>query len=98
MTEKFKLGLQKFRQKKGATQMWWIIVAAILALLVVIFMVIWFRGSGERSFDVIDKNIEGLNDKDGDNVADMFDKCPDNPSIGDEFPEGITSCPGGSNG
>ncbi len=65
--------------KKGASELWWVIAAAIIALLVVIFMVMWFKGSGSTAFGEINKKIGGLSDRDKDNVADMFDQCPDVP-------------------
>ena len=55
--------------------MWWIIMAAILALVVAIFLIVWIQGSGGKAFDVVDTNIAGTKDCDGDKVADFFDKC-----------------------
>ena len=66
----------KFNNKKGSQQMWWIIVAAVLAILVMIFIMIWFKGTGESAFESVNKKVTGLKDWDSDNVADMFDKCP----------------------
>jgi len=62
-------------KKKGTSQIWWIIASAIIAVLVVIFIIIWFKGSGEKAFDTVGDKIGGLKDCDCDNVADMFDKC-----------------------
>ena len=73
-------------------EMWWIIIGAVLALLAVILLAMVFTSSGKKGFNVIDKNIEGLNDCDKDRVADLYDKCKYDPAIGDEFPEGITAC------
>ena len=74
--------------KKGMSQMWWIIATAIIAILAVIFIIIWFKGSGDKLFGGIDDTIGGLSDKDGDGVTDLFDKCPCDPNIKDKFPEG----------
>ncbi|MBT3814345.1 hypothetical protein HOE37_01355 [Candidatus Woesearchaeota archaeon] len=79
-----------FNNKKGSQQMWWIIVAAVLAILVMIFLMIWFKGTGDDAFDSIKDKVTGLNDCDNDNVADMFDKCP--CKAGDAGSE-IDGCP-----
>ena len=60
---------------KGAEQIWWVIIAAAIAIFVMILLVIWFKGSGGKSFEVLDKNIAGLDDTDKDHVADLYDKC-----------------------
>ena len=60
---------------KGAEQIWWVIIAAAIAILVMIMLVIWFKSSGGKSFEVLDKNIAGLDDTDKDHVADLYDKC-----------------------
>ncbi len=69
--------------------MWWLIAAAIIAILIVIFLVMWFRGTGGEAFDVINKQIVGLNDCDGDKAADSFDKCPCDPNVQDEWTEQV---------
>ena len=74
--------------KKGVTQTWWIIVAAVIAFVVVILILVWFKGGGEKLFGGIDTQIEGLKDKDNDGVANTFDKCPCDPKIGSNIPEG----------
>ena len=60
--------------KKAMT--WQQIVLAILAIVVVTFVIIWFQKGGEGVFGTLSDKIGGLKDCDGDNVADMFDKCP----------------------
>ncbi|MBS3169309.1 hypothetical protein J4210_02390 [Candidatus Woesearchaeota archaeon] len=81
------------KTKKGASEMWWIIMAAILAIVIVIIVIIWFKGSGGRAFEDVDKKIGGLADCDKDGVADLFDKCKCDPAIGEDFPSGVTACP-----
>ncbi len=84
------------RAPRGMSEMWWLIATAVVALLVVILILFWFRGSGGTAFEVINKNIGGLGDKDGDKVADTFDKCPCDPSITDEWPtalQELKKCP-----
>lgn len=62
--------------KKGDANMWWIIMGAVVALVAVILIIIWFSGSGGKGYDVAKDKLLGLNDFDGDTVADAFDKCP----------------------
>ena len=78
--------------KKGMSELWWIIATAIVALLAVILILVFFKGSSERVFSEVGERIEGLQDRDKDNVADLFDKCPCDPDIGESFPPGITEC------
>ena len=78
--------------KKGAAQIWWIIATAIIAMIVVIFIITWFQGGGSRLFSGLEDKTQGLKDQDKDNFADLFDKCPCDPNIGDTFPEGVTEC------
>ncbi len=80
------------KTKKGITEMWMIIMSAILAILIVILIIIWFKGSGEKGFGDVNKKIGGLSDCDGDHVADLFDKCKCDASIGDTFPKEVTAC------
>lgn len=76
--------------KKGV--IWPYLMAAIIALVVVILVIMWFRSSGGKAFGEVEEKLEGLEDTDGDGAVDMFDRCPCDPNIGGEFPEGITSC------
>jgi hypothetical protein len=84
--------LKLFKGKKGTQQMWWIIAAAIIAIIVVVFMILWFRSGGEKAYDGLSDKISGLGDYDKDGVADLFDKCPCEADIGDDWPEGKTEC------
>lgn len=86
------MNMFNFQNKKGVSQTWWIIATAIIVLLVVILMVLWFRTSGGKAFETVGEKLEGLDDCDKDQVADIFDKCPCDASILDEFPEGVTEC------
>ncbi len=61
--------------KKGAENLWWIIMWAVVAIIAVIFLIIWFRSSGEKGYGAIGKEIGELDDCDGDKVSDFFDKC-----------------------
>lgn len=56
-------------------QLWWILAVAVVAFVAVILILVWFNKSGGSAFDQISKKIGGLNDEDGDGVADMFDDC-----------------------
>lgn len=60
--------------KKAMT--WQQIVLALIAIIVVTFVIIWFKGGGEKAFGGLSDKISSLKDCDKDNVADMFDKCP----------------------
>jgi len=46
--------------KKGSSEIWWIIAAAVIAFLVVIFVLIWFKGSGEKIFGNVNTKIGEL--------------------------------------
>lgn len=70
-----------FNNKKGMEQIWWIIAVALIAIVVVMIVLLWFNKSGGRAFDQVDDKIGALGDCDGDNVADMFDKCPCKPGV-----------------
>jgi len=78
--------------KKGYAQLWWIIAAAVIALLVIIFLLVWVKGSGEKAFGSVDNSIAGLSDCDKDHVADIFDRCPCDPSIQENLASG-QECP-----
>ncbi len=80
------------KTKKGVSEMWMIIMSGILAILIVILIIIWFKSSGEKGFGDVNKKIGGLSDCDGDHVADLFDKCKCDASIGENFPDGETVC------
>ncbi|MBI2662270.1 hypothetical protein HYX11_02315 [Candidatus Woesearchaeota archaeon] len=84
-----------FKNKKGDTSpVWWIIVTALLAILVVIFILIWFKGSGDKAFGGISKNLDSLGDFDNDKVANFFDRCPCIPILTVEEPN-LKGCPKG---
>lgn len=86
----------KIKNKKGdASPVWWIIVTALLAILVVIFILIWFKGSGDKAFGGIGKNLDSLGDYDNDKVANFFDKCPCTPVLTVEEPN-LKGCPKGT--
>ena len=76
------------QNKKGMEQLWWIIIVAAIAILVMILLVLWFRGSGQKGFGVIDQNIEGLEDCDEDRTADIFDDCVCDAGDNDGCPAG----------
>ncbi len=59
--------------KKAMT--WQVIVFGIIALVVVFLVIYWFSGGGSKAFGEVGKKISGTGDCDGDNVANMFDKC-----------------------
>jgi len=46
--------------KKGSSEIWWIIAAAVIAFLVVIFVLMWFKGSGEKIFGGVNTKIGEL--------------------------------------
>ena len=64
----------KIKSKKAMT--WQQMVLAIIAVVVVTFVIIWFKGGGEKAFGNLGDKIGSLGDCDGDHVSDMFDKCP----------------------
>ncbi|PIZ51466.1 hypothetical protein COY27_03685 [Candidatus Woesearchaeota archaeon CG_4_10_14_0_2_um_filter_33_13] len=68
--------MKLIKSKKGATQIWWIIVTALIAILIMVFIIVWFKGSGEKAYTSVDDKIGELGDCDKDNVAGLFDKCP----------------------
>ena len=74
--------------KKGMSEMWWIISSAVIALVVVILILVFFGGASGKTFGELNNRIGGLGDADKDNVANTFDKCPCNPTIGEVLPEG----------
>ena len=76
--------------KKGMT--WEQILLAVIALVVVVLVVLWFRGGGEKAFGQVGEKIDSLGDCDEDGVANMFDKCPCIPVIGEENPN-APGCP-----
>ena len=78
--------------KKADSNLWWIIIGAVIVIVAALLILIFFSKSGGKLFGNIDDNIAGLSDKDCDNVADIYDKCDCNPSIGEEFEEGVTEC------
>ncbi len=73
--------------KKGASEMWWIIMTAIIVVVVLILILVWFKGGAGKLFDGLGERTKGLADCDKDNVADLFDKCKCDPSVGDELPK-----------
>ncbi len=66
--------------KKG-TEMWWIIITGIIALVAVILIVLFFRGSVDKSKVVVDDTFTGFGDKDCDKASDFLDKCPCDKNI-----------------
>jgi len=82
--------IEKIKPKKGMSQIWWVISAAVIALIIVVLIIVWFRGSGGKAFDTVDTQIDSLGDCDGDDIANMFDKCPCDPE--GENPE-LEGCP-----
>lgn len=79
--------------KKGAENLWWIIMWAVVAIIAVIFLIIWFRSSGEKGYGAISKEIGELDDCDGDKVSDFLDQCDCTaaPGSSDGCPEGTTA-------
>jgi len=73
------------RGKKGMT--WQQLVLGILALVVVFLVIYWFSGGGTKAFGEIGKKISGTGDCDGDKIANLFDKCKCDASIGQEWTE-----------
>lgn len=74
--------------------MWWIIMGATIAIIVLVLLIVWFRGSGGKGFDVINDNIDGTKDCDKDKIANLFDKCP--CKYGDENNKEAEGCPIGT--
>ena len=64
------------KSQKGTAQMWWILAGAIIAFVIVIFVLLWFKGSGGKLFDVLGERIDTFDDCDSDGVANVLDKCP----------------------
>lgn len=52
-----------------------VIIAVILLVVVVVVLAVFGRLFGKEA-EQIEKQIEGIGDKDGDGVIDIFDKCP----------------------
>jgi len=78
-----------FKNKKGIT--WQQLVLAILAVFVVVLVIVWFKGGGEKGFEFVKGKIGELEDSDKDSVADMFDKCPCDDRVGQEWTDEIDS-------
>ena len=55
------------------------IVIAILVLIVLVVSIMLYTKYINRGAEKIDGSINGLNDFDKDNIADIFDKCPCDP-------------------
>ena len=68
--------MNKSIQKKGTSELWWILATAIIVLVVIVIILVFFKGGAEKLFDGIGGQISGLDDCDGDKIADSFDACP----------------------
>ena len=60
--------------KKGFT-MWEILVMAVVILIVGMVVLFAFNKIFSKEADTVDKQIGGINDKDGDDIINTFDKC-----------------------
>ena len=74
-----KISNNKVSNKKATAEMWWIIAAAVIALVAVMVILLYFTGGTNKLFGALGDKIDDLGDSDKDNVANMFDKCPDTP-------------------
>lgn len=84
-----------FGKKGDVAPVWWIIITALLAVLVLIFVVLWFRSSGDKAFGGVGKSLDSLGDYDGDKVVNFYDKCPCTPVLVTEEPN-FKGCPKGT--
>ena len=71
--------------KRG--QMWRYLIGGIIALIVLIVVIVFFTRGGKQAYGGLGEKIGELQDCDKDTVADLFDKCPCDPSVLDEWPE-----------
>ena len=65
--------------KKGMV-IWEVLVWAIILIVVAMLLIYVFKGSLDQQRTVINDQVGGANDKDGDFVPDAFDKCKDKPT------------------
>ena len=65
----------ELNHKKATSEMWWILATAFIVLVVVVIILVFFKGGAEKLFGGIGTQISGLEDCDGDKVADFADKC-----------------------
>ncbi len=72
-------------------------MVAVIAILAAIFIILWFKGGGERAFGTIDQQIGGLQDADKDGVVDTFDRCPQQGGEVDSQGCPLTAEAGGAN-
>jgi len=84
-----------FGKKGDVAPVWWIIITALLAVLVLIFVILWFRSSGEKAFGGVGKSLDSLGDYDGDKVVNFYDKCPCTSVLVTEEPT-LKGCPKGT--
>lgn len=73
------------RNKKGEITFETIIVVAIL-LITLIVIVVWAGGGFKKLFGGVDEKIGGLQDCDDDKTTDLYDKCPCDSSVQDNWP------------
>lgn len=55
------------------------IIIAVIVLIVALIVIFIFQHYYGKQTDIIGERIEGLEDSDGDGIANMFDKCPNDP-------------------
>ena len=72
-----------FNNKKGMT--WQQIMLAVIAVVVVVVVIMFFRSGSEKGFGFAEGKIGELCDSDGDGVADLYDKCDCDTSVGEEW-------------
>ena len=67
--------------------MWWIIGTALIVVIVVIVVLLFFKRGSGAGYDDIQNKIDALKDCDEDQAVGLFDKCPCDPSITDQWGE-----------
>jgi hypothetical protein len=82
-------GLKKKNFRRGSISWEYLVGAIIVIIVLIVLLVIFFQGTEKGSKDIKDKLV-GTKDSDNDGTADLFDQCPCDDSIGDNFPEGKT--------
>jgi len=64
------------------------IIIAMIVIIVALIIIFIFNHYYGKETDIVGKQIKGLEDDDGDGIANIFDKCPNNRDPDCEKPEG----------
>ncbi len=79
-------------KKKGVTMSMTLIVTIVILLIVAVSVLFIFRTYFGRQTDVIEEQLDGFEDEDGDGVRNFLDRCPYIPA-GDNPHEQYDGCP-----